>query len=121
MSTATMKTLQRAGLAAVALFAVAGFAVDASAATVRGEQTYVPADQAATAPGTLPATRSLGRSAAQGRFPSDGELGAGEPGRYDGAEFHRRQLIAGGGIAAFHRILQQRAARCRPRSILEDR
>jgi hypothetical protein len=57
MSTTIAKTAQRAALAAIAFVAV-GSAVEAQAASVRGVETYVPADRAATAPGTLAATRA---------------------------------------------------------------
>jgi hypothetical protein len=59
MSTTTVKTLQRAALAAIALVTAAGSAVEAQAATTaRGVESYVPADRAATAPGALAATRA---------------------------------------------------------------
>ena len=55
MSTTLAKTLQRGALAALALVTAAGSAVEAQAARV---DSYVPADRAATAPGTLAATRA---------------------------------------------------------------
>jgi hypothetical protein len=75
MSTTTVKTLQRAALAAIALVTAAGSTIGAQAATSSVQQ-YVPADSAITAPGApAPKQTAAVKPASENKTPSNPNAG----------------------------------------------